>query len=282
MSPACAAPIPFDALIAYHVGELPADEGERVEAHYFGCAHCAERLEVVSLLARGVVDLVHGGGLMVFSTMAMIERARAAGVVVREYRTDPGQHVQCTGGPADDFVVTRYGGLAGVTSVDLHFRGTILGTDQVIAMEYPDAPAGSAHGRRRARRAGRDEPQLAAAGDRGATDRPGRRRGPRAWAVPLPPPPLGHARRCRAGTPRRPLTARAGPPGDAASQPPPRLFSRKVGGARNVSSWALTSWVADQRTGAPGGLTRAGDPKAIFALLAPDIEWAVPEGALER
>jgi len=140
VSPPCAAPISFDALIAYHVGELPADEGERVEAHYFGCAHCAERLEVVSLLARGVVDLVHGGGLMVFSTMAMIERARAAGVVVREYRTDPGQHVQCTGGPADDFVVTRYGGLAGVTSVDLHFRGTILGTDQVIAMEYPDAP----------------------------------------------------------------------------------------------------------------------------------------------
>jgi len=140
VSPRCRAPIPFDALIAYHVGELSDDEVERVEAHYFGCAHCTERLEVVSLVERGVIDLVHGGGVMVITTMAMVERARAGGVVVREYRTDPGEHVDCTGGPNDDLVVTRYGGLAGVTSVDVHFRGTVLGSDQVITMEHPDAP----------------------------------------------------------------------------------------------------------------------------------------------
>lgn len=140
MSPPCAAPIPLDALIAYQVGEMPDDEGERVEAHYFGCAHCAERLEGVSLLARGVIDLVHRGGLMAMSTMAMVERARSRGIVVREYRTDPGEHVECTGGPTDDFVVTRYGGLAGVTSVDVHFRGAVLGSDQTITMEYADAP----------------------------------------------------------------------------------------------------------------------------------------------
>lgn len=140
MSPRCLAPIPFETVIAYHVGELSDDDGERVEAHYVGCAHCAERLEVVALLERGVIDLVHGGGLMVVSTMAMVERARARGIVVREYRTDPGEHVHCTGGPNDDFVVTRYGGLAGVTSVDVHFRGAVLGSDQIITMEHPDAP----------------------------------------------------------------------------------------------------------------------------------------------
>jgi hypothetical protein len=140
MSPSCLAPIPFETVIAYHVGELSDDEGERVEAHYFGCAYCAERLEVVSLLERGVIGLVHGGGLIVISTMAMVERARARGIVVREYRTDPGEHVHCTGGPNDDFVVTRYGGLAGVTSVDVHFRGAVLGSDQIITMEHRDAP----------------------------------------------------------------------------------------------------------------------------------------------
>jgi hypothetical protein len=127
-------------LIAYHGGELPDDEGERVEAHYFGCAHCAEPLEVVSLLERGVIALVHGGGLLMVSTMAMVDSARARGIVVREYRTDPGEHVHCTGGPDDDFVVTRYGGLAGVTSVDVHFRGAVLGSDQIITMEHRDAP----------------------------------------------------------------------------------------------------------------------------------------------
>lgn len=136
----CQAPIPFEALIAYDAGELSEGQAERFEAHYFGCAHCAERLELLSRFERGVVDLVHAGGLMMVGTMAMVERARARGIVVREYRTDPGEHVHCTGGPDDDFVVTRYGGLAGITSVDVHFRGAIPGSDQLVTMEYPDAP----------------------------------------------------------------------------------------------------------------------------------------------
>jgi len=140
MSLPCRAPIPLEELIAYHLGELPDDEAERLEAHYFACPHCSERLEVVSRLDEGVRGLVHAGGLMAPSTMAMIERARARGIMVREYRTDPGEHVDCTGGPEDDLLVTRYGGLAGVTSVDVHFRGAVVGSDQVIAMEYPDAP----------------------------------------------------------------------------------------------------------------------------------------------
>lgn len=139
-TPACQAPIPFDALIAYHVRELPEAEAERLEAHYFSCAHCSERLEVVSLLDRGVRDVIHGGGFLASSTMAMVDHARAQNIVVREYRTDPGEHVLCTAGPKDELLVTRYGGLAGVTSVDVHFRGAILGTDQVIEMEFPDAP----------------------------------------------------------------------------------------------------------------------------------------------
>jgi hypothetical protein len=140
VSDPCRAPIPFEELIAYHQRELPETEAERIEDHYFSCAHCSGRLEVVFLLDQGVRDLVRSGGLLAGSTMTMVERARAQSVVVREYRTDPGAHVHCTAGPDDDLLVTRYGGLAGVTSVDVHFWGTVPGTDQVIAMEFPDAP----------------------------------------------------------------------------------------------------------------------------------------------
>ena len=140
MSTACRTPVSFEELIAYHMRELPEADAERIEAHYFACAHCSERLESVSLLDDGVRALVHGGGLFASSTMTMIARARALHVLVREYRTDPGEHVDCTAGPDDDLLVTRYGGLAGVTSVDVHFRGVVPGTDQVIAMELPDAP----------------------------------------------------------------------------------------------------------------------------------------------
>jgi hypothetical protein len=140
VSTPCAAPVPVDALIAYHLRELSEAEAERVEEHYFSCGYCSERLEVLSRLEQGVRDLVHGGGLMVSSTMAMVERVRAGNIVVREYRTDPGEHVDCTAGPDDTLLVTRYGGLRGVTSVDVHFRGTIVGTDQMIEMDFPDAP----------------------------------------------------------------------------------------------------------------------------------------------
>lgn len=139
-APPCQAPIPFEALIAYYLRELPEVDADQVESHYFVCAHCSERLESVSILDRGVRDLVRGGGLMASSTMEMVARARAQNIVVREYRTDPGEHVHCTAGPTDDLVVTRYGGLAGVTSVDVSFRGIIPGTDQVIEMAFPDAP----------------------------------------------------------------------------------------------------------------------------------------------
>ena len=146
MNDPCGAPIPFEELIAYHMRELPEADAERLEDHYFSCAHCSERLEVVSLLDQGVRDLVRGGGLLASSTMAMVARARAHSIVVREYRTDPGEHVACTAGPDDDLLVTRYGGLTGVMSVDVHFRGTVPGTDQVIAMEFPDAPVDQATG----------------------------------------------------------------------------------------------------------------------------------------
>jgi hypothetical protein len=140
MSTPCQNPIPFETLIAYHVRELPEDEAERLEAHYFSCAYCSGRLESVSLLDRGVRDLVRAGGVMASVTMDMVKRAREQRIAVREYRTDPGEHVDCTAGPNDDLLVTRYGGLAGVTSVDVHFRGAVLGSDQIIAMELPDAP----------------------------------------------------------------------------------------------------------------------------------------------
>jgi hypothetical protein len=140
VSTSCEAPIPFEVLIAYHSRELPEAERERVEEHYFGCDYCSERLEVLSRLADAVRDLVHGGQLFACSTLAMVQQARARGIVVREYRTDPGEHVNCTAGPEDDLLVTRYGGLLGITSVDVHFRGQILGTDQFIQMEHMDAP----------------------------------------------------------------------------------------------------------------------------------------------
>src|SRR5262245_16635299 len=100
-------------LIAYHTGELSDADAERIEQHYFGCVDCGQRLELVSRLDAGVDALVRGGHVMASGTMALVEQARAEGIIVREYRTDPGEHVDCTAGPDDQLLVTRYGGLGG-------------------------------------------------------------------------------------------------------------------------------------------------------------------------
>jgi anti-sigma factor RsiW len=92
----CAAPFSWKELIAYHTGELPDADAARIEGHYFGCAHCSLRLEIVSRLDEGVDALVRGGLVMTSGTMALVQQARALGVIVREYRTDPGEHVDCT------------------------------------------------------------------------------------------------------------------------------------------------------------------------------------------
>ena len=41
---------------------------------------------------------------------------------------------------ADEILAADGPTLAGVTSVDVHFRGTVLGSDEIMAMEFPDAP----------------------------------------------------------------------------------------------------------------------------------------------
>jgi hypothetical protein len=142
----CTAPLAFDTLIAYHLRELSETDAEQVAEHYFSCAYCSERLEVLSLLEQGLRAWARSGGLFAMTTMAMVQRLRAEGIVVREYRTDPGEHVHCTAGPQDDLLVTRYGGLGGVTSVDVHFRGAIVGSDQLIEMRHLDAPVDQASG----------------------------------------------------------------------------------------------------------------------------------------
>ncbi len=54
MTTSCQAPVPFEALIAYHMRELSEADAERVEEHYFSCAYCSERLELMSRFEQGV------------------------------------------------------------------------------------------------------------------------------------------------------------------------------------------------------------------------------------
>lgn len=58
MTTTCAAPTPFETLVALWTGELPPDEAEALESHLFSCASCAEASERLGQLVAGLRDLI--------------------------------------------------------------------------------------------------------------------------------------------------------------------------------------------------------------------------------
>jgi hypothetical protein len=121
----CTSPLDFEILIAYWLGELPAEREAAVEEHFFGCAHCSGRLEELAALADGIRAAVHDGKVHVVVSAPFVDAMKQAGLRLREYRLHPGGSVNCTIRADDDAVVSRMRAPLGdvkrldvVTSVD--------------------------------------------------------------------------------------------------------------------------------------------------------------------
>jgi hypothetical protein len=117
----CQSPLPFASLVDYWAGDLPEEEQARVEEHQFACATCAERLESIGELTRGIAAVAKRRGGFAFSlTASMVKKLEEHGLVMRYYRARPGDVVPCTVGPDDDLMVTWLDAdFAGVERVDL-------------------------------------------------------------------------------------------------------------------------------------------------------------------
>lgn len=116
---ACDAPLPLDTLAGYWLGELDAASSDATEAHYFGCAACAQRLAALQALGVGVVALLRSGRLTSAVSVATLERAMAEGLRVGVYRLAPGESARCTIAPGDDFNALRLAAdFTGVERVD--------------------------------------------------------------------------------------------------------------------------------------------------------------------
>jgi hypothetical protein len=112
--------VDFAALAAWWLGELPAGEAERLEEHFFACAHCAARLQWLGALSEGVRAALRAGALGMVVSAPFVEAMKRAGLRLREYRLDPGGRVDCTIAAEDDAVVSRVRApLAGVKRLDI-------------------------------------------------------------------------------------------------------------------------------------------------------------------
>jgi hypothetical protein len=116
----CENPADLETLVAYWLAELPAGREAALEEHLFGCAHCTHRLEALQALASGVRAAVKNGRVAMIVSERFVEAMKQAGLVLREYRIDPGGSVNCTIKPDDDAVVSRLRApLSGVKRLDL-------------------------------------------------------------------------------------------------------------------------------------------------------------------
>jgi hypothetical protein len=136
----------YRALVDYWMGELELAREEALEEHFFACASCTARLEELAALGGGIRAAFRAGTVRAGVSSAFVERLKREGLKVREYRVPPGGSVQCTMGPGDDFVVSRYAAaLADVERVDVLQRveagGKVLSEARLDDVPF-DAAAG--------------------------------------------------------------------------------------------------------------------------------------------
>lgn len=97
----------FATLIEYWFGELAPGDEQGIEEHLFDCAHCSERLGELAELGAGISSAFRSGALRAVISAPLLERMKAEGLRLREYRIAPGSSVRCTINADDDAVVGR-------------------------------------------------------------------------------------------------------------------------------------------------------------------------------
>lgn len=120
MSGNCAAPLDWDTLLAYRLGELAPEADAQLEQHYLGCDLCSGRLAELEALADRARQLVRGGGVDMVINDRLLAQLSDQGLNIREYRVPVDGAVNCTVAPQDDLVVARLEAVLGdVQRLDL-------------------------------------------------------------------------------------------------------------------------------------------------------------------
>lgn len=133
----CHAPLEWDALLAYWLGELDADRAAQIEEHYLGCEVCSQRLEQFVALSQGVRVLARNSGINAVVNEGYVRRLLDDGRQVREYRVPLNGSVNCTVTPDDDFVLAYLEApLEGVKRLDM----VQIDADGNIALRSEDIP----------------------------------------------------------------------------------------------------------------------------------------------
>ena len=134
----------WDALVDYWLGDSDAAATEAIDAHLLQCDACGATFDEVVALSRGVREAFGRGAVPSMLSAPFVERLKAAGRRVREYRVPHNGSVVCSVAPEDDLLVSRLDvPLQGVTRLDAVFE---LSLAPGQPMRLNDVPFDAARG----------------------------------------------------------------------------------------------------------------------------------------
>lgn len=109
----------WDALVDYWLGDGDAAASDAIDAHLMQCDACGALVDEVSALSRGVRDAFARGQVPAMLTPAFVDRLKATGRRVREYRVSHNGSIVCSVAPDDELLVSHLSApLQGVTRLD--------------------------------------------------------------------------------------------------------------------------------------------------------------------
>jgi len=134
MSRPCAAPIGWEALVAYWSNDLDAGEIDRIDEHLMGCDPCSAESARVAAVA-GAVRAV----LPPFVDHARLEGLRARGLRIRENPIQPDERRVVTFSADIDLLIHKLRGLDLTEATNVGIAMTVEETGELMLAE-PSVP----------------------------------------------------------------------------------------------------------------------------------------------
>jgi len=97
----------WQALVDHWFGDGDPAAADTIDEHLMHCDACGAEFDAIAALSQGVRAAFGQGRVATVLSVPFVERLKAAGRRVREYRVAPGGSVACAVAPDDDVLVSR-------------------------------------------------------------------------------------------------------------------------------------------------------------------------------
>jgi hypothetical protein len=133
----------WDALVDYWLGDGEA-AADAIDAHLMQCDACGQRVDELRVLSRGVRDAFKSGLVPTMMSVQFVDRLKASGRRVREYRVPHNGSITCSVAPDDELLISHLSApLQGVTRLDAVLTLSLAPGEEQRLHDVPfDAQAG--------------------------------------------------------------------------------------------------------------------------------------------